>query len=146
MLSCVQIHLVRILLQTMQRKWAGTKIQFIRDTLSSSARKLDKMHAVAFSVADSYNECTKQQQAVSRQLQDDIAFVKAFVPRQCMSISEDLRRVAGGLGFLESSRCAEIQNGGYGPIVAEGDSHLMAQLWMKNNMVSSVCVCVVVRP
>ncbi len=45
------------------------------------------------------------------------------------------RSLGGSVGASQESRCSEIQNGGYGPIVAEGDSHLMAQLWMKNNMV-----------
>jgi alkylation response protein AidB-like acyl-CoA dehydrogenase len=134
LLSCTTVHATKILIQNMQDKWKNTKIGFISSTIADANAKIQKLQSIAWNVADSYNNATSSNSAVSRQLQDDISFVKAFVPRQCLSIIESLRRIAGGTGFLLESRCVELHNGGYGPMLAEGDSHLMAQLWMKNYM------------
>jgi alkylation response protein AidB-like acyl-CoA dehydrogenase len=111
LLSCSQIHNTKILLQTMQRKWAHTSIGFIQETLTSCTAKLDKLEGITWSVADSYNFYTSKGEPIPRQLQDDIAFVKAFVPRECMTISEQLRRVAGGIGFLEVRSLANRHHG-----------------------------------
>jgi alkylation response protein AidB-like acyl-CoA dehydrogenase len=138
LLSGSALEGVTILYNKLVNKHKKSKVGFINQTLEEVRYKLDKMENIFNPVAQAYGRIVDTKVSCPRDLQDSIAFIKGFIPRECCKLIEKMRYISGGISFLEDSRFIEFWGAAYGGILAEGDSHLMAQLWMRTHMSTHV--------